>query len=404
MMAVARIVVALGGTIATFAVARAFGMWNEFVDLAVVSAGIALFMGALGALGLVALRRTTIVVQSSLIAVVCVAGLGTGAVVAARRMFLSQHDLQALLVILTASATAAFVVALTLGHRVSRAGLEVARAARDIGKGNIPNIAPDTGEFARLADELKDTSRRLEQARTSERALDASRRELVAWVSHDLRTPLSGIRAIAEALEDGVLDDPDVMQEYYKTLRIESDRLAGLVDDLFELSRINAGALRLHLEKTSLEDLVSDALAATARLAHVKDVKLEGRVTGPLLSIELSTPEMARALRNILENAIRHTPTDGSVCVEAGIGDGEAVISIVDECGGIPKDDIDRVFDLAYRGESARTPGDQSGAGLGLAIAKGIVEAHNGQITVANEARGCRFTLRVPTLATSNPA
>jgi len=239
-------------------------------------------------------------------------------------------------------------------------------------------------------------SHKLEATRARERALEGSRRELVAWVSHDLRTPLAGIRAIAEALEDRVTTDPGDVARYHRTLRQEADRLAGLVDDLFELSRINAGTLRLELERASLGDLVSDALAAAAPVARAKGVRLEGRLDGQAPEVDLSVPEIARVFRNLLENAIRHTPSEKAVLVEAGVRDGHAEVAVADACGGIPAEDLDRVFDLAFRGEAARTPGDSGGAGLGLAIARGIVEAHHGQIVVENRGEGCRFTVRLP--------
>src|SRR5207249_3130168 len=153
--------------------------------------------------------------------------------------------------------TVGAIVAFLLGSRVSSAGRALGAMARSIGNGAPPHAAlrPPTGEFAALARELEEMSHRLEEARARERALDASRRELIAWVSHDLRTPLAGMRAIAEALEDGVIEDPDTAARYYRTLRIETERLAHLVDELFELSVIHAGALRLHMERASLSDL-----------------------------------------------------------------------------------------------------------------------------------------------------
>jgi signal transduction histidine kinase len=182
-------------------------------------------------------------------------------------------------------------------------------------------------------------------------------------------------------------------------MRIETDRLAGLVDDLFELSRINAGALRLQMERASLGDLVSDAIATASVTAESRGVRLQGRLTTEAPEVDLSVPDMARVLRNLLENAIRHTPSDGAVVVEAGVEDEHAYLSVADTCGGIPEPDIGRVFDVAFRGASARTP-DDGGAGLGLAIARGIVQAHHGQINVRNEGSGCRFTVRLPLDAT----
>ncbi|MGH9027200.1 MAG: sensor histidine kinase, partial [Acidimicrobiia bacterium] len=259
-----------------------------------------------------------------------------------------------------------------------------------------PMVAGADGpaELDRLARELERTSARLDDARRRERALEQSRRELVAWVSHDLRTPLAGIRAMAEALEDGVVSDPQAVDRYHATLRVESERLSALVDDLFELSRTQAGVLRLHLQQISLSDLVSGVIAGAAPVAEAKGVRLEGRLDGPQPQVTVSTTELLRALRNIVENAIRHTPCDGTVFVEAGRAEDRAYVSVVDYGGGIPEADLGRIFDVAFRGDPARTPGE--GAGLGLAIARGLVEAQHGDISVRNENGGCRFTVRLP--------
>src|SRR5262249_12822592 len=228
-----------------------------------------------------------------------------------------------------------------------------------------------------------------------EQAPVSTRRELVAWVSHALRTPLSGIRAIVEALEDGLVDAPEVVARYYMTLRHEADRLAELVDDLFELSRAQAGVIQLQLERVSLGDLVSDALAGASPIAAAEGGRPGGRLDGPPGGLGGWAAEVMRGLRNILENAIRHTPSDGSVTVVAGRDDGGAYVSVSDTGGGIPESDLARVFDVAFCGDAARTPGD-AGAGLGLAIARGFVEAHRRDITVRNENGGCRFTVHLP--------
>jgi signal transduction histidine kinase len=202
---------------------------------------------------------------------------------------------------------------------------------------------------------------------------------------------------MVEALEDGVVEDPETVARYHRTMRHEADRLAGLVDDLFELSRIHAGALSLELERVSLDELVSDAIASVSIAAGAKGVALRGDVPGPAPVVELSTPEMARVVRNLLDNAIRHTPPGGLIVVDARLdGTGSAAeVSVTDSCGGIPEADLHQVFETAYRGDAARTPGD-GGAGLGLAVARGLVEAHKGQISVRNEGPGCRFTVRLP--------
>src|SRR5207244_7557639 len=155
-------------------------------------------------------------------------------------------------------------------------------AARRIGEGSPMPELPDlaTGELALIGYELEAMNHHLEESRQRERALDASRRELTAWVSHDLRTPLAGIRAMAEALEDGVVADPETVARYHRTLRVEAERLAHLVDELFELSVIASGALRLQIERVSLGDLVSDTLASAAAAARARGVRVEGQMAG----------------------------------------------------------------------------------------------------------------------------
>ena len=398
MMRPAAVAVAIG-TVATGLVAAATRMpASDALQLAALAIGGGLVSGAMGAWALKAVRRRSIALQSFLVACTSLAAVGTGSLLAARRMFISAHDLAALSVVLFAAMTAASVIALLLGRRIGEVSRRLQSAARDLAAGEAPSfgVESETLELAELGRELEQMQAKLDETRARERAMDSSRRELVAWVSHDLRTPLAGIRAIAEALEDGVVTDRSTVTRYYRTLRQETDRLAHLVDDLFELSRINSGTLNLQFSSVSLGDLVSDALAGAAALARVKGVRLNGTVAGGPLEVAGSVPELTRVFHNLLENAIRHTPSEGAVSVEAGVSDGHAVVSVMDECGGIPESDIDRVFDLAFRGKAARTPASDTGAGLGLAIARGIVEAHQGRIEVANLAPGCRFTVRLP--------
>jgi signal transduction histidine kinase len=254
-----------------------------------------------------------------------------------------------------------------------------------------------------LGAELQRSRAKVAEMAERERGLERSRRELVAWVSHDLRTPIAGIRAMVEALDDGVVVEDADVRRYHHQLTVETDRLARLVDDLFELSRIEADALHLTVEEVPLDELVSDAVATVGAVAEAKGVTLGGRVQvlpgrrGP--TVAGSAPELGRVVRNLLDNAVRHTPAGGSVEVTVCGGDGWAEVSVRDGCGGIAADDLDRVFDLAYRGDAARTPatvGGPAGAGLGLAIARGLVGAHHGDIAVANESGGCRFTVRLP--------
>jgi signal transduction histidine kinase len=375
---------------------------QDAAGLIALAAGTALVAVLMGAIALRALRARAIGTQVAALALTTVVSTAVGSYAAARAMFFSEHDLAALGVILVAAGTTGVVAALVMGARIGDASAALVSVARRIGDDPAaPPTAtgPDGGppELTRLAAELAATEARLDEARRRERTLEASRRELVAWVSHDLRTPLAGIRAVVEALEDGVVTDPQTVARYHRTLREEVDHLAALVDDLFELSRTQAGALRLQFSRVSLGDLVSDALAGSAPVAAAKGVRLEGRVVGRATDIEASPPEVLRALRNLLENAIRHTPSDGSVVVEAGVDDDapdSVYVSVRDTGGGVPEADLERIFEVAFQTDPARTPG--GGAGLGLAIAKGLVDAHRGELTVRNDNGGAHFTLRLP--------
>jgi signal transduction histidine kinase len=180
-------------------------------------------------------------------------------------------------------------------------------------------------------------------------------------------------------------------------MRLESDRLARLVNDLFELSRIQSGALNLHTAPVSVDDLLGDAVAGAAMAARAKqvDLSLAGEGGGPTVCV--ATPEMIRVLRNLLDNAIRHTDAGGRVTVSSEVEAGSSLVqvSVLDECGGIADDAIDRLFETGYQQDPARSP-DQGRGGLGLAIAKGLVRAHSGEIAVRNETGGCRFTVSLP--------
>ncbi len=240
-----------------------------------------------------------------------------------------------------------------------------------------------------------------EQERAAERSAEASRRQLVAWVSHDLRTPLAGIRAMSEALEDAVVVQPAEVADYARRISAETARLSTLVDDLFELSRINAGALALTFAPVSTEELVAQALETAAPAAHLRNVQLSASAEPRWPIVRGSDHELQRVLRNLLVNAIRHTPAQERIEVAAGQTADYAWLAVQDACGGISEADLPKVFDVAFRGAPARSPQAgvapaESGAGLGLAIALGLVQAHGGQLSVRNEGAGCRFEVRLP--------
>ncbi len=367
------------------------------VQIVVTTTGLGLLIAALGLGVLRALRGRSIGVMLAVVAVITVAATLAGVVAIIMAMAIEKSSRDIVLTVVGIGGLVGLGVALVLARRVVRAGRRLAGAveAASPGEAFTPPDGPLPAELRTIATALENAYERLRVGLARERALEGARRELVAWVSHDLRTPLAGMRAMAEALEDGVADDPETVRRYHARIRVEVDRLSEMVDDLFELSRIHAGTLRLSRRVMDLGDIVSDAIAGAEPLARAKGVRLSG-AADPVLSVNIEAGELGRALGNLVVNAIRHTPADGTVFVQAA-GDGRtARLSVSDGCGGIPEADLPRVFDVAFRGESARTPGTGGGAGLGLAITRGIVEAHEGDVQVVNTGEGCRFEIRLP--------
>ncbi|MEU7427483.1 HAMP domain-containing sensor histidine kinase [Streptomyces sp. NPDC040750] len=348
--------------------------------------------GLAGAGVLRLIRRRSLTASLTVVAAVGVVAMLAGTLAVAWAMFLSPHDLTVVTTVVAMATVVSLATALLLGRWVVARSHELAEAARQFGDGGefAAPAAPATAELAALSRQLAATSARLAASRERERALETSRRELVAWISHDLRTPLAGLRAMSEALEDGVAADP---ARYLRQMRTEVERLNDMVGDLFELSRIHAGTLPLSPSRISLYDLVGDALAGADPLARQQGVRLVGDRVEPL-PVEVDGKEMSRVLGNLLVNAIRRTPPDGTVAVAAERTDEGVTLSVTDGCGGIPEEDLSRVFDTGWRGTDARTP--PAGAGLGLAIVRGIVEAHRGRATVRNIPGGCRFEVTLP--------
>lgn len=316
---------------------------------------------------------------------------------AVHAMLVSWSDWKSVVVVLALSGGVTAVAAYAAGRRLAQDNRSLQQAVAQLGAGVVPPADGRrlTTEVERVRDELRATAAALAETRERERALESARRELVAWVSHDLRTPLAGLRAMAEALEDGVVDDPDV---YVKRIISSVDRLNRMVEDLFELSRIQAGELSHQTERVDLRDLVDDCLVTLEPLAAANGVGLTASLDSPPHVIG-SAPELARALTNLVANGVRHTPSGGRVVVRAANVDGTAELRVADECGGLPREHLHRVFDVGFRGEAARTPRHglhPPGAGLGLAITRGIVAAHRGTVDVRNTDVGCEFRIVLP--------
>jgi signal transduction histidine kinase len=378
-------------------------MTSDQVQIVLVAGACALVVGVVGLAVAWTIRRSAFFWQLAVVVGVAIGSVLAGVVAIARMMFISEHDRAVVMWVATASAVVALLVAAALGVAVSRWSEALRRDARRLGThGSFEAGQRGPAEFQSLSAELARTSERLQESRQREARLEASRRELVSWVSHDLRTPLAGMRAMTEALEDGMVDDP---ARYHHQIRTEVDRMVRMVDDLFELSRLNSGVLTMVPEPVVLRDVVSEAIAGADPVARARSVRLGGSVEEGL-AVSADAVGLSRVMTNLIINAIRHTPADGAVEIRGrALADG-IELSVSDQCGGIPADDMDRVFDLAWRGATARTPERSGepvgqGAGLGLAIVKGIVEAHHGVVHVENvpadgTPAGCRFLVRLP--------
>jgi signal transduction histidine kinase len=372
----------------------------DLVQVVGIALACALVVGAVGLVTLRLTRRSSLLVQIVVVVVATILSVAVGMIAVAQAMYISSHDLLVLFWIAGASAVVSLGVALVLGRAFTRNSERLRTMTRDLGDGKrVDAVAASGGsaEFASLAADLALTSQKLAEAREEVAALDASRRELVAWISHDLRTPLASLRAMAEALEDGMTDDP---QRFHRQMRAQVDHLSAMVDDLFDLSKIHSGTLVLAMEPVSLYDLVSDAVAELGALAESRSVTLKELGSGEPTVVG-DPRELARVIGNLLINAIQHSPAGSEISVTAQHdGDSHVVLTVEDAGGGIPEQDLSKIFQAGWRATPSRTPGQlegrSAGAGLGLAIVQGIVEAHSGEISVRNTPGGCRFDVRLP--------
>jgi signal transduction histidine kinase len=370
----------------------------DTVTIIAIALGASLMVAILGAVALLLLRRAIVAVQLAVLVAIACAGVVASMIGVANRMFLSEHDLTVAVYVAVISGIVSVLISALLGLVVSRNVRRLAAVARTIGQGAV---AQDMGrgssaELRLLAFELRSTSERLEESRERELRLENSRRALIAGISHDLRTPLAGIRAMSEALEDGLVDD---QQRFLRQMRVKVEQLDGMVDDLFQLSRLDSGLLTLELSDVSLYDVVSDAVADLGPLAAGRSITVEAPNVDDL-TVRADPHELSRAMSNLLTNAVHHTPPGTPVTVIASRrADGRPTVSVIDGGGGIPESELDRVFDAGWRGQASRAPIDgarSGGAGLGLAIVAGILKAHNGEATVRNVPGGCRFDLILP--------
>jgi signal transduction histidine kinase len=301
-------------------------------------------------------------------------------------MFHMNDDVK-ILAVAAASASTALVAALLVGTRITRRirGLETAAEELSSGELKARASADAPRELAHLAEAFNVMGASIE-------SLFDARRQLVAWASHDLRTPVASIQAMLEALEDGVATP----EEYLPALRQQTGTLAGLIDDLFELACIDAGSLTLELREAQVPQLVSSCVHGLQAEARVQQVNLYAQLDDALPEVRCAPVQVQRVLLNLLTNALRHTPSDGSIVVRAQRRGSELEVSVEDTGAGLTGEAQQRVFERFWRGEGSRSRAS-GGAGLGLAIAHGFIEAQGGRIWAENRPEGgARFAFTLP--------
>ena len=388
------LIAALGAT-ATLAIGLGTFGAGEVAELALLML-VAIVLSAIAtAIAIPRLARASLRVRLISIAAFATLVGFANLIVLSLLMLVDTHVATVLAVLLVYSTAAAVGAALATARATSEPLARVAQTARRLAAGDLeartgPVAAGE--EIDALALSLDEMADRLASSLEREREAEAQRRSLVTAVSHDLRTPLSGLRAMIEAIEDGVADDPATVRRYVNEMGSSVDSLVELVDDLFELVQLDAGAIQAETERARVEEVVGSALAACEAQASTKGLVVQARIDG-VAEIPCS-PRLTRVVQNLLQNAIRHTPSDGTVVIEASHCERELELAVVDDGDGIDGAALDRVFDPFWRGDSARA---SDGSGLGLALAKRIVETLGGSIAVESDtASGSRFAVLVP--------
>src|SRR5213592_254241 len=338
-----------------------------------------------------AMLRLLPTLRSQLVALALLAVcLPLGIVLASGLVMFGMHDDAKIISVAVVSTLCALGGALVLGRRILQPLGRLRETSARLAAGDLGARAPESGprELRELGGSFN------EMAASVERLFDA-RRELVAWASHDLRTPLASLRAMVEALEDGLAEPA----EYLPAIRGQTEILSRLVEDLFELAMIDAGALTLEFQDSPLGPLVSGCLGAIEAEARASKVSLESRIDPADPAVRVAPEKIERVLLNLLANAVRHARPNGTVAVVVEPDTDHVLIAVEDTGDGVAPETRQRMFDRFWREDDSRAR-SSGGAGLGLAISQGLVQAHGGKIWAENRTGGgarVAFTLPLAT-------
>ena len=320
----------------------------------------------------------------------------------ARLMFLNDHDLTLATILLVFAGGIAVALGMFLSAAITDKIAALSRGAEAIARGQLRTRVDVDGrdEVAHLARSFNSMASQLEQAERKQQELDSLRRDLIAWIGHDLRTPLTSVRAIVEALADGVVEDTETRLRYLRTAKREINALSSLIDDLFDMAQMDTGGLKLERSSNAISDLLSDTIESFRAMAEEKRITLSGLAAPGVDPVYIDARQISRVLANLVGNALRHTPAGGRVTLHAyPAAHSTVVVEVSDSGEGIRPEDLPHVFEQFFRGERSRSRAT-GGSGLGLAIVKAIVEAHSGQIRVESTlGKGTRFVFTLPQTA-----
>jgi signal transduction histidine kinase len=315
----------------------------------------------------------------------------------ADRMFVSDHDAGVLASLMLFAGVVGARNAMLLADRTAHDVEALGAGLGTFAAGDLSHRIEPAGprELRDLADSANEMAAALEHARTERDDADRARRNLIASVSHDLRTPLTSLRLLVEAIDDGVVAGPEETGEALRRAKQHVATLSTLVDDLFELARLEAGDISWTLSQVGVAELIDETVEAFRPQAEQKGLVLTESVPSDVAPVRGNPEKLQRVLYNLMQNAVRHTPQDGTVTLRAERDDAFVRIEVADDGEGIPSDQAEHVFERFFRGGDGARNG--TGAGLGLSISRAIVEAHGGRIWIEpGEQRGTRVVFTVP--------